>query len=91
AGEVIAEAVKEGRFDEEFLKIYDKRWKDLLSDKLWRNYMAKETAITLDDEVFDKVIDALSEMELEGMSVGTILNGVQKKYPELVKEFEDLL
>lgn len=91
AGEVAAEAVEEGKFDEKFLSRYDERWKEILEDKLWRNYMAKETAITLDDEVFDKVIDALSEMELAGMSVGTILNGVQKRYPELVKEFKDLL
>lgn len=91
AGEVIAEAVKEGRFDEEFLQRYDERWKELLSDKLWRNYMAKETAIELDDEVFDKVIDALSEIDLKGLSVGTILKGVEKKYPELVEEFKDLI
>jgi len=91
AGEVAAEAIEEGKFDEEFLKRYDERWKDILENKLWRNYMAKETAIELDDEVFDKVIDALSEMELEGLSVGTILKGVEKKYPELVEEFQDLI
>lgn len=91
AGEVAAEAVKEGRFDEEFLQRYEKRWRDRLENKLWRNYMAKETAIGLDDEVFDKVIDALSEMELDGLGVGNILAGVEKKYPELVEEFKDLL
>ena len=53
--------------------------------------MAKETAMQLDDETFDKVIDALSEIELGKVSIGTILEGVQKKYPELVEEFEDLL
>ena len=91
AGEFAAEAVKEGRTDVEFLQEYEKRWRDKLENTLWRNYMAKETAMQLDDETFDKVIDALSEIELGKVSIGTILEGVQKKYPELVEEFEDLL
>lgn len=91
AGEVAAEAVKEGRNDEEFLQRYEERWRDRLEDKLWRNYMAKETAMKLDDETFNKIIDALSDIELEKVSVGIILEGVKKKYPELVKGFEDML
>lgn len=91
AGQFIAEAVEEGRFDEEFLQGYEKRWRDKLEDKLWRDYMAKETAMSLDMEQFDKVIDALSGVDLEHVSVGVILEAVSEKYPELIKEFEDLI
>ncbi len=91
AGEVIGECIEEGRFDDEFLQLYEKRWRDRLENKLWRNYMAKEKAMTLDDKTFDKVIDALSDLGLEKMSVGAILEGVYERYPELIKEFEDML
>ncbi|MFO7991474.1 MAG: NAD(P)/FAD-dependent oxidoreductase [Thermoplasmata archaeon] len=91
AGKFAAKAVKEGRVDEEFLQGYEKEWRDELENKLWRNYMAKETAMKLNNEQFDKIVDALSDMELAKVSIGTILEGVQKKYPELVEEFKDLL
>lgn len=91
AGEFAAEAVEEGQFDKDYLEQYEERWRDELENTLWRDYMAKETAMDLDDEDFDKIIDALSEMELDKVSVGTILEGVQQKYPELVEKFEDLL
>lgn len=91
AGEFAAEAVREGKFDEEFLQKYEKRWRDELENKLWRNYMAKETAMQLDDITFDKIIDALSNIELETVTIGAILEGVKKKYPELVEEFQNMI
>ncbi len=91
AGEFAAQCVKEGRFDKEYLQEYEKRWRDRLENRLWRNYMAKEKATTLDDGTFDKLIDSLSDIELDRVSIMAILEGVQKKYPELIKEFEDML
>ncbi|MFO7792278.1 MAG: NAD(P)/FAD-dependent oxidoreductase [Candidatus Saliniplasma sp.] len=91
AGEFAAEAVKKGRVDEEYMDKYEERWRDKLENKLWRNYMAKETATNLDDETFDKIIDALSEFDLETVTIGAILEGVKKKYPELVEEFQDMI
>jgi len=91
AGEEVAKAIKQGRTDEDFFDGYEKRWRDRLEDKLWRNYLAKEKATELEDEEFDKIIDALSEVKLEEMSTEAILKGVQKKYPELVESFEDML
>lgn len=91
AGEFAVEALNEGRFDEEYMQGYEKTWRDKLADHLWRNYMAKETAMKLDDETFDKVIDALSGIELETVTIGAILEGVKKKYPELVEEFRNMI
>lgn len=91
AGEFAAQAVKDGRTDLEYLKGYEKLWRDRLESKLWRNYMAKEKAMELSDDMYDKIIDALSDMDLRKVRVETILEGVQKKYPELIKEFENML
>ncbi len=91
AGEFAAKCVSEGRFDKEFLKGYEKEWRDQLGNKLWRNYMAKEKATKLTDDTFDKVIDALSELKLNQVSIGAILEGVKEKYPELIEEFQDML
>lgn len=91
AGEVAAKAVKEGDTSEEYLTEYEEKWRDRLEEKLWRNYMAKEKAVTLDDEQFDKVIDALSGEDIGDMSTEAILLAIEKKYPELVEDFKDML
>jgi len=91
AGEVAGEAIEHGDVSEEFLNDYEERWRDRLEDKLWRNYMAKEKAVQLSDEQFNKVIDALSEKKIEEMSTEAILVAVGEKYPELVEDFEDML
>ncbi len=91
AGEIAAEAVQKGDTSKEFLSRYEKRWRERLEDKLWRNYMAKEKAVQLDDEQYDKIIDALRDVELEKLSTEAILKGVAEKYPELVESFEDML
>ncbi len=91
AGELAAEAVDQGRSDHEYLKRYEKRWRERFENKLWRNYMAKEKAMQLDDVMYDKIVDALSELDLRKVRVETILEGVRRKYPELIKEFEDMM
>jgi len=90
-GEVAAEAVKAGDFSLEFLQRYEKRWRDLLEEKLYRDYMAKEKLISLNDAALDKLIEALSEVPLENLSTREILFAIRRKYPELVAEFEDLI
>ncbi len=91
AGEVAAEAVAEDRTDAEYLQKYEKLWRERLESKLWRNYMAKEKAMELSDEMFDKIIDALSGMELKNVKVETVLDGVRQKYPEIMEEIEKML
>jgi len=45
----------------------------------------------LNDDVFDKVIDALQGVQLGKLSVHNILKAVHDKYPEVTKEFEAFL
>jgi digeranylgeranylglycerophospholipid reductase len=90
-GEVAAEAVATGNPSKEFLQKYEKGWRSRLEEKLFRNWLAKEKLVTLSDETFDKVIDALAGVRLEKLSVHNILKAVREKYPEVTKEFEAFL
>jgi len=91
AGRVCAEAVKANDFSAKFLIRYDKEWRARFENKLIRNYVAKEKLIDLSDEIFNKAVKALSETSLEKITTFEILKALERKYPELVKELEDLL
>ncbi|MGD9962362.1 MAG: NAD(P)/FAD-dependent oxidoreductase, partial [Thermoplasmata archaeon] len=91
AGEVLARAAKENDFSERALTRYENGWRDLLENQLYRNWLAKEKLVTLNDETFDKVIATLNEVGVEKMSTFAILKAVKTRYPELVKEFEEFL
>jgi digeranylgeranylglycerophospholipid reductase len=90
-GEVAAEGVQNNDVSKEFLMKYDKGWRLEFEDKLIRNYMAKEKLVTLSDEVFDNVLEALQGMDIDTVTTLNILRAVQSKYPELVAEFEEML
>jgi digeranylgeranylglycerophospholipid reductase len=91
AGRVCAEAVKANDFSEKFLIRYDKEWRKKFENKLIRNYVAKEKLIDLSDDIFNKAVKALSETTLEKITTFEILKALERKYPELVKELEELL
>jgi digeranylgeranylglycerophospholipid reductase len=91
AGEVAARAALAGDASLETLMEYDRRWRKALEEKLLRNWIAKEKLVSLPDATFDKIIDALSGVRLEKLSVLNILKAVRDKYPEVTKEFEDFL
>ena len=90
-GTVAAEAVARGDVSKEFLQKYEKGWRARLEEKLYRNWLAKEKLVTLSDETFDKVVEVLSGVRLEKLSVHNILKAVRDKYPEVTKEFEAFL
>jgi len=90
AGEVIGNAVGKQEFNET-LKWYEKKWRDKLEDKLYRNWIAKEKATTLNDETFNKIIDTLSGYDFKKVSTIEILKGINQKHPELTRELEGLI
>ncbi len=90
-GTVAAEAAAAGDASKEFLQRYEKGWRARLEEKLYRNWLAKEKLVTLSDETFDKIIDVLSGVRLEKLSVHNILKAVHDKYPEVTKKFEAFL
>ncbi|HUU07175.1 MAG TPA: NAD(P)/FAD-dependent oxidoreductase [Thermoplasmata archaeon] len=91
AGEVLAKATEEDDFSAKFLQRYENGWRDLIEDHLYRNWMAKEKLVTLSDETFDKIIATLNDVGVEEMSTFAILKAVEKRHPDLVKDFQELL
>jgi len=92
AGEAAYEAIKSNNTSKEFLKEhYEKKVREKFERKNLRNWFAKEKLSELSDETLNKLIEAISEVELSTISVKSLLDAVQRKYPELIKEFEDLL
>jgi len=90
-GTVAADAVRTGNPSKEFFQQYEKGWRARLDEKLYRNWLAKEKLVSLSDETFDKVIDALAGVKLQKLNVHNILKAVRDKYPEVTKEFEAFL
>jgi digeranylgeranylglycerophospholipid reductase len=91
AGEVLAKAAKEKNFSAQSLQRYEKGWRSLLENTLYRNWMAKEKLVTLTDDAFNKIISTLNDVGVEKMSTLAILKAIETKHPELVKEFQEFL
>ncbi|MGQ9583456.1 MAG: geranylgeranyl reductase family protein [Thermoplasmatota archaeon] len=91
AGEVAAEAARTGDASGRFLQKYERGWRAVFEDQMYRNWMAKEKLVTLSDETFDKACEVLASAELERVNTIEILRLIQRRYPELIKEFEDLI
>jgi digeranylgeranylglycerophospholipid reductase len=90
-GEVAAKAVETHDPSSAFLQAYEKGWRARLEEKLYRNWLAKEKLCTIQDETFDKIIDALQDVKLQKLNVHNILKAVHEKYPEVTREFEAFL
>ena len=90
-GEVLGTCAETGDFSKEALQAYEKGWRKVLEEQLWRNWVAKNKLATLTDASFDKIIDVLATANLTKLSVHRILIAIKERYPELVKEFEELI
>ncbi len=91
AGQVAAKALEANDFSADFFQEYEKLWRDTLEAQIYRNWIAKEKASTMTDEQFNKVIDAVKDVDVEQITTLDILSAIQKKYPEMMKDFEDMI
>lgn len=91
AGEVAAEAVESNDFSQKMMDRYEEGWRSKMEDHLYRNYLMKEKISRLDDDTFDKLVHAMTTVDMERMTTLEILRAIQKRYPELVKEFEEFM
>ena len=91
AADVAKEAIDVDDFSQERMNKYEKLVKDKFQRKHLRNWIAKEKLGKLSDESLDKLIDVISDVRIADISVEEVLKTVQQKYPEMVKELEDLL
>jgi len=90
-GETLGEASQSGDWSLDQLMKYEKGWRALLEEGLYRNWMAKNKLMTLTDEDFDQIIGTLAEVGLEKLSVHRILQVIKEKHPKLVDKFVDLI
>ena len=92
AGQLLADLNKSGSdFSKKALMPYEKRWRDRMEDKLFRNWMAKEKLATLDDDTIDDIIKMISSAEITNVTVYNLLKALKEKYPKVVEGFEDLI
>ncbi len=91
AAQVAKKAIDANDFSEEMLRNYELMVKEKLERKHLRNWFAKEKLGTLSDDTLDKLIDVVSGVRINEISVEKILKAVQVKYPELVEQLEDLI
>jgi digeranylgeranylglycerophospholipid reductase len=90
-GEVAAQAIEAKDCSAEFLQRYERGWRAILEEKQYRNWLAKEKLVTLSDDVFNEIIELLADTKLEKLNVYNLLKAVRAKFPDLVKEFEEML
>jgi digeranylgeranylglycerophospholipid reductase len=91
AGEVAGQAVAENDVSQSMMDRYEQGWRAKMEEHLYRNYLMKEKITNMDDETFDKLVHAMTTVDMQRMTTLEILRAIQKKYPELVKEFEEFM
>lgn len=91
AATVAKEAIDNENYSQEMMQKYEKMVKDKFQRKHLRNWIAKEKLAKLSDETLDKLVDVVSDVKMRDISVQAILEAILAKYPEMVKELEDLI
>ena len=92
AGEVAAEAIKNGDTSKKALMVYDKTWREgPLGHALVRNYAVKEAFIKMDDEKLNSIIHSMSDMSLDDISVKALVKEIFRANPWLARELPRLL
>lgn len=91
AGEVLGEAFHAKDYSAEFLKKYEKRWRSRMEDSLFMNWVAREKLVTMSNDVINKIVKTLAEVQIEQLSTIEIIKVIGEKHPELIEELTDLL
>jgi digeranylgeranylglycerophospholipid reductase len=91
AGEVIADAIKEEDYSEEFLNKYEEKWKEAFGGKIKRNYLVKEIMLDMEDKTFNKIADSLKDAKFDEISTLGLVKEIAKKHPTLMMKLLPLL
>ena len=89
AGKIAAESIEGKDYSKEFLQKYERGWRKELEEKMYRNWKAKEKISDINDDTIDDIIQYLSKQNLTSFNIEEIAMHIKKKYPDLVKGFED--
>ena len=91
AGETVGKAVKEQKFDKEFLSIYKNRWKEAFGTKLVRDYIVKEIMLGFDDKTLNMLADSLKDYEFDEFSTLSLVKALVLKHPTLLMKLKPLI
>lgn len=91
AGLTIAAAAKAKDYSEEFLKMYEDGWREVMEEKLFSAFVAKEKLALVPDHVIDMVVGTLAEVGVERLSVEEILDCIAEHHPDLLEELADII
>src|SRR2546421_7025486 len=90
AGEIASEASKLDS-TEDLFQAYERRWRTRMEEELARHYLIKERLIRVDDETINKVIRAVSDIDVPRISTQSVLDAIRNRYPEVLQAFDGLL
>lgn len=82
AGEVAAEAIKEGDCSKKRLKEYEKICKKEIGDSFNKYFKTKEYMLSLSDEELDSIADAFKDYEFEKISTSELVKLLIKVSPK---------
>ena len=91
AGELIGDAVEQQQFDKDFLKSYEKRWKQAFGQKLLRNYVVKEIMLDMEDKTLNMLADSLKDYKFEEFSTLSLVKALVLKHPTLLMKLKPLM
>jgi digeranylgeranylglycerophospholipid reductase len=91
AGEVAANAVKEGNTSEKRLNEYEKRWRESMGKRLERYLKGKEVLLSLSDDELDSLAKTLSGVKFDKISLTDMLKALMKAHPKLLWKLRGLI
>lgn len=90
AGEIAAKAIEKENCSANFLKTYEKRWKNEIGKDLKDSLKYREILDKLSDEEINILAKFLKKQDLESISKMSML-GFVKEYPQFLKLLKDIL
>jgi digeranylgeranylglycerophospholipid reductase len=90
AGEVAAEAIDEGNYSANFLKKYEKRWKNEIGKDLKDSLKYRKILDQLSDDEINMLAKFLKTQDLKSISKMSILSFI-KEYPQFLKLLKEIL
>jgi digeranylgeranylglycerophospholipid reductase len=91
AGETIAKAVEQQKFDKKTLHEYEEKLMDTLYRKLRRNYVVKEILLDMDDKTLNMLADSLKDYKFEELSTLSLVKALVAKHPSLLIKLKPLM
>ena len=90
AGEVAAKAIEEENYSDNFLKKYEKRWRNEIGKDLKDSLKYRKILDQLSDEEINMLAKFLKTQDLKSISKMSML-GFIKEYPQFLKLLKEIL